>query len=379
MSEEQPSFRLVTDNSAFVRKPGAPPVEVAAREGAMAEVDVSAMKLNRGKENEPAENAASSLPSSTQRECHGCSKTWPENYLVRRSRKEKSKQVELWICPTCERNKAYEETGAEKVRVSGGGQLDTTKLFIIFGIVLVVISSALFWKFYNDTAKQKVDWITEDWASQPVEKWPTLLGRWEARVQGIAEPTVGVGFLLERRDGVVLSSGPVDPAWLLQSGVTATKVSGLAGKVQTTLQIAGNPAIKSGEFYRPADPIAVRLWSMKLATPPKLVSGSVVRIRRQPFASGLVGTLVTLVDGKQQAFPARIVQGVQDADEFILEMNTPVPAQAIPGALMIDEYGHALALGEKEVPSPRSKQRIMLRGALSLRAVDRSGDLEKAP
>jgi hypothetical protein len=367
MSEEQPSFRLVNDNSAFVRKPGEPPVEVAARDGAMAEVDVSSMRLHTGAEEDKKEGGAPAAPSSTQRDCGGCSKSWPENYLVRMTRKEKGKERELWVCPVCERNKAYENTGTEKVRVSGGGSLDTTKLFIIFAVVLVVISSVIFWKFHNDTVNEKVDWIAEEWAAQPVDKWPGIVGQWEARVQGVAEPVRSQGFFLERRDGTVIAVGRVEPSWLSANRIKASKFSDLVGKVQATIRVAGKGEAKLGEFFRPKEPI-IALWAMSIGVPAKQLPSEPLEVRRQAFSIGLAGTLVCLVGGKQTGYPARIIQGVKGGDEFVLEMVGQIPPESVPGSVLIDEFGHIVAVGAEvmKVGSARTGQRVYVRNALTL-------------
>jgi hypothetical protein len=371
MSEEQPSFRLVTDNSAFVRKAGEPPVEVAARDGAMAEVNVSAMKLNRGKEGESGDKAAAP-PSSTQRDCNGCSKSWPDNYLVRRTRKEKGKEHELWICPVCERNKAYEETGSEKVRVRGSN-LDTTKLFMIFAIVLVVASGLIFWKFHSDTVDQKVDWITEEWASQPVEKWPAMVGQWEARVQGVPQPVRGQGFLLERRDGSVVAVGNMEADWFTTQGIKIKKYGDLAGKIQTSLKVPGKGEVKSTDVFRPKEVVLGTLWAMTVSTPAKDLPGVPLKVRRQTFGIGLTGTLVCLVGAGQKAYPARIIQGEKGSDQFLLEMVKPIPPDSVRGAVFIDEFGHILAIGAEvmKTPSARTEQRVYIRNTLPLLGLEK--------
>jgi hypothetical protein len=181
------------------------------------------------------------------------------------------------------------------------------------------------------------------------------------------------GFFLERRDGTVVAVSCVNWTWLAAQGIKAAQLSDLAGKVQGAIRVPGKPELKTGEFFRPSEPVARPVWAMSVGVAPKQWPAEPLKIRRQTFGLGCVGTLLCQVDGKQKGFPARIIQGVPGGDEFVLQMGAPIPAEAVMGSLFIDEFGHLVAIGAKveKAVAARADPRVLVRGALSLKGLDR--------
>jgi hypothetical protein len=168
--------------------------------------------------------------------------------------------------------------------------------------------------------------------------------------------------------------GGTEQNWLTAQSVKAAKFSDLGGKVQATLRVPGKPEVRTGDFLRPSDPVAGALWVMNLnALPKKQLPAEPLKVRRQTFGLGCAGTLLCLVGGKQQGFPARVIQGVQGADEFVLQMDAPIPPEAARGSLLIDEFGHVVAVGAEvmKVGSARAAQRVAVNNALSLKGFEK--------
>jgi hypothetical protein len=355
MPEEQPNAQLAPGH------PASAPAPLSADERRAQAERERAARLDDG-----------AAPKPPGRDCEGCGKNWPVHMTKRVSYREGRKQVEKWVCFICDQNGGYKEAEIAKFTVRGAN-LDTTKLFIWFAVALTVIASLLFWKFHNDNVNEKVDWIAEDWIQKPVEKWPALVADWDARVRGPSEPVTGNAFLLERRDGSVVAISTLPANWLSAHQVKAAKFSELNGKVVSTLRVAGKPELKLGDFFRPNESPNNGIWVMSCATPRDQLPATPLKVRRQTFTLGAVGTLACLAGGKQLSYPCRIIQGTTGADEFTLQVDAPIKAASVPGSLFLDEFGHIMAIGAELLPPnpARPGQRVLVKNALTLKGVEK--------
>lgn len=265
------------------------------------------------------------------------------------------------------------ETGTEKVRVRGQN-LDTTKLFIGFALVLIIVASLLFWKFHSDTADQKIEWITEKWVSKPVAEWPMMGAQWEARVEGLPQPIRAPAILLEKRNGSVVAVAFTSPAWLQATGIKERKFKELQPRLKSSvLKVPGKPDLLLGDFLSPGSSTQETAWVLSCSAPREQLPTEPLKVRRQNFAIGLLGTFVRTVGGRQTTVGARMIQGVTGGDEFIALTDQPVTPEGVDGALFIDEFGHVVAIGAElvEGTASRAGQRVIVRWALSLKGAEK--------
>lgn len=365
MTNETPELRLVTDDSAYTRKPGEP-----ACHDEPAIEDTGLRIALAPEEKESAKDERGSQPRA-RRNCAECGNEWPEDMLFRTQRGKGKAATEDLLCDFCRRAEGREPAVASgsfgsSYRFDGAGWIAAA---LVVGIAIIL---GLTWNYLGKRGTESAEWVTEAWVKKPVDKWPAIALRGSAKMKGTGA-TLGFGaMLVKKNDGAIVPIALVPASQTDALGIKAANFGDITAQldpITITATAPGARPLTLAAFPNPAARIESALWLFP-PVPAKDLPGTPLEVRRQSITTGMVGHLVATggTPARQQAHFAHIIQGITDSDEYVLLLDSPIAPELVPGSVFIDAFGHIVGIGEELAPG---SNRVIIRNVLTLRGLAR--------